>query len=69
MGAGKIIKQLLIERNMAVKDLAKELNISSQAMSTKIYRDTFSYTDVVKIANILDCDVKVITRDTNKEFM
>ena len=45
------------------------MQITPQAMSTKIYRDTFSYSEVVKIADILDCDVKIITRDTKKEFM
>ncbi|UTC65239.1 helix-turn-helix transcriptional regulator [Treponema sp. OMZ 788] len=69
MGAGKIIKQLLLERNMSVKDLAEKMNIIPQSMSNKIYRDTFSYEEVVKIADILGCDVKIITRDTKKEFM
>lgn len=69
MGAGKIIKQLLLERNMSVKDLAEKMDIIPQSMSNKIYRDTFSYEEVVKIANILGCDVKIITRDTKKEFM
>ena len=69
MGAGKIIKQLLLERNMSVKDLAEKMSIIPQSMRNKIYRDTFSYDEVVKIADILDCDVKIITRDTKKEFM
>ena len=69
MGAGKIIKQLLLERNMSVKDLAEKMSIIPQSMSNKIYRDTFSYDEVVKIADILDCDVNIITRDTKKEFM
>jgi transcriptional regulator with XRE-family HTH domain len=69
MGAGKIIKQLLLERGMAVKDLAEKLGIEPQSMSTKLYRDSFSYDETVKIADILNCDVKVITRDTGKEFM
>jgi transcriptional regulator with XRE-family HTH domain len=69
VGAGKIIKHLLIEQNMTVKDLAAKLGIAPQSMSTKLYRDTFSYEEVVKIADILNCDVKIITRDTGKEFM
>jgi DNA-binding Xre family transcriptional regulator len=69
MGSGKIIKQLLIEREMSVKDLAAKLEIAPQSMSNKLYRDTFSYEEVVKIADILNCDVKVITRDTGKEFL
>lgn len=69
MEAGKVIKQLLLEREMPIKKLAEKMQITPQAMSTKIYRDTFSYSEVVKIADILDCDVKIITRDTKKEFM
>jgi transcriptional regulator with XRE-family HTH domain len=68
MGAGKIIKQLLIERGISVKELAEKMGIIPQSMSNKIYRDTFSYDEMVKIADILNCDVKVITRDTGKEF-
>lgn len=69
MGAAKIIKQLLIERDMTVKGLAEAMEIQAQSMSNKLYRDSFSYEEVEKIANILGCDVKIITRDTNKEFM
>jgi hypothetical protein len=54
---------------MSVKDLAEKMGIIPQSMSNKIYRDTFSYDEAVKIADILNCDVKVITRDTGKEFM
>lgn len=69
MGAGKVIKQLLLERKMSIKELAEKMNIIPQSMSNKIYRDTFSYEEIVKIADILNCDVKIITRDTKKEFM
>lgn len=68
MGATKIIRQLLIERDMTIKALAERLGIQPQSMSNKIYRDTFSYEEVEKIADILDCDVAIITRDTKKEF-
>lgn len=69
MGASKIIKQLLIERNMSVKTLAEMLGIQAQSMSNKLYRDKFSYDEVVRIADILECDVKIITRDTKREFL
>ena len=69
MGAAKVIKQLLIERNVSVKELAEKMGIQAQSMSNKLYRDTFSYEEVEKIADILDCDIKLITRDTNKAFM
>ena len=69
MGAAKIIKQLMIERYVSVKALADSLEMQAQSMSNKLYRDNFSFDEVVKIAEILNCDVKLITRDTGKEFM
>lgn len=69
MGAAKIIKQLMIERDVSVKALADSLGMQAQSMSNKLYRDNFSFDEVVKIAEILNCDVKLITRDTGKEFM
>ena len=69
MSAGKIIKQVMLERNVSVKDLAGKLGIEPQSVSNKLYRDSFSYKEVEKIADILDCDVPLITRDTKKIFM
>jgi DNA-binding Xre family transcriptional regulator len=68
MAATKIIKQLLLERGLTSKDLADKLGILPQSMSNKLYRDNFSFEEVVKIADYLNCDVKVITRDSKKEF-
>lgn len=68
MGATKVIKQLMQEREITVKQLADKLNINAQSMSNKLYRDTFSYEEILKIADILNSDVKIITRDTKKEF-
>jgi DNA-binding Xre family transcriptional regulator len=68
MSASKKIKQILIERNMALKDLADKLNITPQNLSNKFFRDTFSYKEYEKIMDILGCDVKTIMRDTQKEF-
>lgn len=68
MGAAKAIKQLMQERNVSVKELAEKLKINSQSMSNKLYRDSFSYEEVITICNILNSDVRIITRDTKKEF-
>lgn len=68
MSASKVIKQIMIERGKGVKELAKSLGITPQSMSNKLYRDSFSYEEVVKIADILSCDVKIITRDSGKTF-
>lgn len=68
MAGSKIIKQLLIERNMSVSELADQLNIKTQSMSNKLYRDNFSFKELLEIANLLNCDIEFITRDTKKTF-
>jgi DNA-binding Xre family transcriptional regulator len=68
MAGAKIIKQLLAERNISVNELAEKLNIKSQSMSNKLYRDSFSFQEMCSICNILNADLKAITRDSQKEF-
>ena len=68
MGAAKAIKQLMQEQNMSVSQLASALGIQAQSMSNKLYRDSFSYDEVVRIADILGSDVKLVVRETGKEF-
>ena len=63
MAGAKIIKQLLAERNVNVNELAKP-----QSMSNKLYRDNFSFEEMCIICDILNADLKAITRDSQKEF-
>ncbi|RHK00741.1 XRE family transcriptional regulator [Ruminococcus sp. AM07-21] len=68
MTGAKIIKQLLAERNVNVNELAKALGIKPQSMSNKLYRDNFSFEEMCIICDILNADLKAITRDSQKEF-
>lgn len=70
MGASKRIKQIMIEHDKNVKNVAECLDFlsSPQALSNKLYKDNFSFSDVEKIADVLGCDVKIIDRKTGKEF-
>ena len=68
MAGAKAIKQLLIERKMTVKSLAEKLGIEPQSMRNTWYRDTFTHAVIIKIADILNADVQIITRDTHKVF-
>ena len=69
MSASKTIKKIMLDKNISVKELAEKLNMKPQVLSNKLYRDTFTYNDYVKIANILDCDVKTISRDNKIEYI
>lgn len=68
MGASKQIKQVMIEKNIKVGELAEKIGMNPQPLSNKLFRDTMSYSDVEKIAAALGCDVKLIDRETGKEF-
>ena len=64
----KVIKQIMYEQNVSVSQLASALGIQPQSLSNKLYRDSFSFDDVVRIADILGSDVKITIRETGKEF-
>jgi DNA-binding Xre family transcriptional regulator len=68
MAGAKIIRQILIERDITIKDFAALYGIAYQSMRTKLLRDAFTYEEMLKIADILNCDVKIITRDGGKMF-
>lgn len=67
MAGAKVVKQLLTEFDMTSKELALLLDMSPQGLSNKMSRDSFSYADVSKIADILECKLIVKTKD-GKEF-
>ena len=69
MAGTKTIKQLMIERNITVKDLADAIGIIPQSMSNKLYRDNFGADELVKIAKILDCKIVAETNDSKKQFI
>ncbi len=70
MGMANKIRILLIERNMKIKDLAEQLGYSGNNLSNKLKTDNFSEKELLKIAEILDCDYKAffVMRDTGKEI-
>lgn len=68
MAGAKIIKQILLERGMTVKEFAEKYGMTHQSMRNKLYRDAFTFEEMMKVADLLDCDIEVITRDTKKTF-
>lgn len=69
MSGSKIVKQILIENKMPIKDIAEKMGIKPQSLSNKISRDSFTLEDVLIIADILACDVKFTMRNTGKEII
>ena len=63
MAGTTAIKTILEAKNMKVKDLANKLGMKEQVFSNKLFRNTFSLKEYIKIAEALECDVKTISRD------
>lgn len=65
-----IIRSLMKTKNISMKQLADELGYkSAQVLANKLYRDTLSLNEYVKIANVLNCDVKTIAKDGSIEIL
>jgi transcriptional regulator with XRE-family HTH domain len=60
--AGKV-KALLKLKGKENIQLAEHLGISKQSLSNKFYRDSFSATDLIKIADFLGCSLAFIVDD------
>ena len=58
------IKALLKLQGKSHKGLAECLGISEQALSNKFYRDSYSGTDLIKVAAYLDCELAFTTGAT-----
>ena len=67
MSMSKMIKQLLIEKDISITKLAELLGTKPQNLTNKLSRDNFTEKDLQKIAEVLNCkyDAKFIIEDEN----
>ena len=65
MSMSKKIKQLLIEKDTSITQLANLLDTKPQNLTNKLSRDNFSEKDLLKIAKALNCkyEAKFIIED------
>lgn len=68
MDGSKVIKQLLLERNITKEELADQLGIKKQSMHNKLNRGTYSLAEFERIINFLDAEILIQTTDTKKIF-
>lgn len=68
MGMTRIVKILLVERDMTMTDLAEKLGMTVQNMSDKLNSDNLSEKDLHKIAGACNATFsgKFILNDTGK---
>lgn len=68
MDAKKVFGQIMLERNTNYEEMAAKLGMNTQSLRNKINRGNYGLTDFIKMMDILECDVQVITRDSKKVF-
>lgn len=70
MDGTKIVKKLLLEKNVNTVELAKRLGCGTANLYNKYKRNNFSINEVEQIADALNCDmsIKFIDRSTGKEI-
>ena len=66
MAVSSKIKALLKLKGKENAELATHLGISTQALSNKLYRDSFSAADLIRIAAFLDCTLAFVIDDVQK---
>lgn len=68
------IKAILATKDLTMTDLVNLLNKkydrndSLANLSKKLNNNTIKFREVEEIAKVLDCDVKIIMKDTGKDF-
>ncbi|MCI9625932.1 MAG: helix-turn-helix transcriptional regulator [Clostridia bacterium] len=70
MSMAKIIRTLLIERDMTMTEMAEKLGTSVQNISGKLHRDNFSEKELQDIAKVCNATFSgsFILNDTGKEI-
>ena len=63
------VKALLKLKGKTHSELAQFMGVSTQSISNKIYRDSFSAEDLIKIADFLCCDLAFIVDDKTKVIL
>lgn len=70
MDGTKIIKKLLLDKDINTVELARRLNCGAANLYNKYKRNNFSVNELEEIASVVGCDLKItfIDRETGKEF-
>jgi transcriptional regulator with XRE-family HTH domain len=66
----KILKKILIDKNMTQTEVAKKLGTSKGNFNNQLNRDNYRLDDVIKIADILgyETNLVLIDKDTNEKI-
>lgn len=68
MGAAKHIRAIAKDKKVQLGWIGERMNMSPKGFLNKISRDTMTFTDAEKIAEILGCEIIFKDKETGKEY-
>ncbi|MEG0729652.1 MAG: hypothetical protein RR420_08520 [Anaerovoracaceae bacterium] len=68
MAGAKIIKHIMLEKGIKVKDVANHFGTLPQLLSNKLYKDNFTFAEFIEIVTFMDCRIEVVCNEKNKIF-
>ena len=63
MNVSEIIKIICVKRNITVAELSVKMGFSMQNLFNKLYRNDMKVSDLEKILDALDCELKICVLD------
>ena len=68
MNGSQVIKQLMLESNMNINQLAELLEIKPQSVRNKLSRNSFTLSEFEKVIKSLEADLQVVSRKTKNIY-
>lgn len=68
MNGSQVIKQLMLESDTNINQLAELLSIQPQSVRNKLSRNSFTLAEFEKIINILDAELQVVSKKTKNIY-
>lgn len=68
MNGSQVIKQLMLESDTNVNQLAELLGIQPQSVRNKLSRNSFTLAEFEKVINILDAELQVVSKKTKNIY-
>lgn len=68
MNGSQVIKQLMLESNTNINQLAELLDIQPQSVRNKLSRNSFTLAEFEKVINILDAELQVVSKKTKNIY-
>lgn len=68
MNGSQVIKQLMLESDTSINQLAELLKIQPQSVRNKLSRNSFSLSEFERVINSLNADLQVVSRKTKNIY-